>query len=773
MLRGTIDPLKAFQQAVLLQQQGRFSQAEQLYELVLTADARNFHALCRLGAIRLQQSKFEDSERLFRRAIKIDKKSADAQHYLAFALTGLDRLEEAVGHYERSLAIQPDVPEAHNNLGHALQRLGRFEDAIARFEMAISLRPDYAEARNNLGNALHVLDRSGEAIAHYERAVLINPAYAEAHWNLANALRALGRPEEAILQYKRALAIRPDYVEALNGLGNAFRMLDRSEEAIVQYEMALAIKPAYADAHNNLGDVFRILGRTEEALGEYDKALAIRPDDVDLLAKRGGILTLLKRHDEALASFERALALDPAHADAFNGMMACAVAVCDWVRTERLSPEVAARAGQGKWVDAFTFLGYCDDPSLQLACAKTHIGHAVGDFPIRLCNATTWRHPKIRIAYVASGFHHHPTAYLMAELVEIHDRDRFEVLAFALSADDHSDVRARLVRSFDQFHDVRSKSDQEIATIIKEMQVDIAIDRSGYTTNARPGIFAYRPVPIQVNYIGFPGTLGAEFYDYIIADRIVLPFDQQPFYTEKIVHLPDCYLVNDTTREISTDPPTRAQAGLPARAFVFCSFNNNYKITPQIFEIWMRLLHRVEGSVLWLLRDSAAAERNLCREAEARGIDPGRLVFAARLNHEHHLARHCLADLFLDTLPYNAHTTASEALWAGLPLVTCRGRSFAGRVAANLLEAVGLPDLVTGNLDDYEDLALRLATESHLLAGFRERLKKNRLSFPLFDSHRYRRHIEAAYETMWDLWRRGENPRSFAVDANPNGTRRD
>jgi predicted O-linked N-acetylglucosamine transferase (SPINDLY family) len=307
--------------------------------------------------------------------------------------------------------------------------------------------------------------------------------------------------------------------------------------------------------------------------------------------------------------------------------------------------------------------------------------------------------------------------------------------------------------------------------LMRDLRVDIAIDRNGYVIDTRPAILAHRPAPVQVSYIGFPGTLGTDFIDYLIADPTVLPLDQQRFYTEHIVHLPDCYLINDSKRAVAAHTPTREAAGLPQQGFVFCCFNNNYKITPPVFDIWMRLLQRIEDSVLWLLRDNAAAEANLREQAAARAVAPARLVFAGRTSNEEHLARHRLADLFLDTLPYNAHTTASDALWMGLPLVTCLGESFAGRVAASTLKAVGLPELATRSLEDYEALALRLATEPSLLGGFRERLDRNRLTYPLFDTDRYRRHLEAAYTKMWEIWQRGEKPRSFAVEAEPNAPR--
>ena len=425
-----------------------------------------------------------------------------------------------------------------------------------------------------------------------------------------------------------------------------------------------------------------------------------------------------------------------------------------------------ARVAKGRFFDAFSFLGYSSNAELQLACAKRFIRHHVPVRPPQLWKGGAWRNDKIRIAYVACGFHQHPTAYLTAELIEIHDRSRFEVLGISLGQDDRSDIRARLVRAFDQFHDVRSKGDREVAALLNDLRIDIAVDRSGYIVNARPGIFAVRAAPIQVNYLGFPGTLGASFYDYILADATVLPFDQQRFYSEKIVHLPDSYQVNDSKRPVARTP-TREEAGLPAEGFVFCCFNNCYKITPPVFEVWMRLLDRVAGSVLWLYCDRAAAETNLRREAAARGIDPGRLVFARRMPLADHLARHRLADLFLDTLPYNAHTTASDALWVGLPVITCRGQSFAGRVAASLLRAMGMPDLVTDDLEEYERLALRLASEPPALRELGQRLRQSRLSQPLFDTDRYRRHIEAAYVKMWERWQRGEGPASFTVEPAP------
>ncbi len=757
-------PPQIFQQAILFHDHGRLREAEQLYQKLLLSDDRHFGSLCRLGVLRLQQSRFEDAERLFRRAVKVDKRSADAHQYLGFALTGLQRLQDAVRSYEKAIALRPDFAEAYNNLGYALQVLGRLDEAMARYEKAIAIRSDYHEAHNNLGNALHLLDRSEEAIACYEKALDIKPDYAEAHWNLGTALRAVGRIETAILHYEKAIAIRPNYHEAYNSLGNTLRSLGRREEAIAQYLKAITIKPDYVEARINHGDALVALGRHEAAMAVYESASALRPNDLDIVTKCGDLLFQLRRDGEAFARFDAALSIDSDHDGAFDGLARAALATCEWKRTESIVQQVQARVAKGRFFDPFNFLAYSSDASLQIACAKRFVRERV---PVRLQPLWTggaWRNEKIKIAYVATGFNKHPTAYLTAELIEIHDRSRFEVFGVSLGLDDQSEIRARLMHAFDKFYDVQRDSDRDVAALLNDLKIDIAIDRSGYIANARPGIFAARPAPIQVNYLGYPGTLGAGFYDYILADATVLPLDQQPCYSEKIVHLPDCYQVNDSNRPVAARTPTREEVGLPAHGFIFCCFNNCYKITPAIFDIWMRLLHQINGSVLWLLCDRTTAEANLRREAAARGIDQSRLVFAPRVPQADHLARHRLADLFLDTLPYNAHTTASDALWVGLPVVTCCGQSFAGRVAASLLRAIGMPDLITDDLEAYERLALRIASEASMLNELRERLGRHRLSHPLFNTDRYRRHIEAAYTRMWDHWQRGESPASFSVE---------
>jgi protein O-GlcNAc transferase len=409
-------------------------------------------------------------------------------------------------------------------------------------------------------------------------------------------------------------------------------------------------------------------------------------------------------------------------------------------------------------------IGYTGDPALQLECAKINIGFLVPVVPQPLWNGSMRRRDRLRIGYLSADFHRHATAFLIAELFERHDRSRFEVLGFSYGPDDESDMRARLVAAFDQFHVVHTVSDRDVAKLLNDLAVDIAVDLKGLTRDCRPGILAHRPAPIQVSYLGYPGTMGADFIDYVIADKVVLPFDQQPFWTEKIVHLPDSYQVNDSKRKIAAHTATRGDTGLPDQGFVFCCFNNTWKVTPPVFDVWMRLLKAVDNSVLWVLRDNIVAERNLRKEAALRGVDPLRLVFAESLPLEEHLARQRLAELFLDTLPVNAHTTASDALWAGLPVLTCYGQAFSGRVAASLLHAIGLPELVTHSLDEYEGVALRLARDPSQLEDLRNRLQNNQSTYPLFNTDRFRRHIEAAYATMWERLQHNQSPQSFCVE---------
>jgi len=754
----------ALQQAVALQIQGRLDEAERAYEAVLRLSASNFDALHMLGVIRTQQGRYDEAEKLIRSALKRDPRSAAAYVNLGNALQGMGRHEEAVRDYRKAISLQSDMAQAHNNLGSALNTLEKYEAAIPSLERAIALNPQNPEAHNNLGNALHKLGRNEEAIPCYHKALAIRPKYAQAYYNLGNALLGLGSHAEAIESFDRAIAIDPNFAEPYANRGSALLALNRHEDAIASCRRAVQINPGYAEAYNNLGLALVAFGRYEEAAVNYRKAIAVKPEMapayMNLAAAQGKLMLL----DEAQKSYERACELAPEDGGLRSLAMGLRRRMCDWRNLgdhEAMLTRIIE--GDKETVLPFVPLVFLDDPRLQLKAAQGHINRIKLDMLPKIWDGTVYRHEKIRIGYLSADLHEHATAYLMAELFERHDRNRFEITAISFGRDDKSPMRRRLIEGFDRFLDVREMADLDVANRIRELEIDIAVDLKGYTEDARALILARRPAPIQVNYLGYPGTMGAPFIDYVIADPFVVPADQQEFYTEKLVHLPECYQPNDRNREIAEETPSRAECGLPEGGFVFACFNNNHKITPEFFGIWMRLLQAVPGSVLWLLQDNPWTADNLRREAQARGVAPDRLVFAPRCKLREHLARHRLADLFVDTLPYNAHTTTSDALWAGLPVLTCAGRSFAARVAGSLLLAIGLPELITHSVAEYEALALKLAGDPALLAGLRERLARNRLTTPLFDCERYARHLEAAYEEMWNIWQRGEAPRAIAV----------
>jgi protein O-GlcNAc transferase len=747
--------------AIALQRLGRHGEAVASYARAIALKPDFAEAYNDRGNALRQLRRFDEALADCDRAIALKPDFAEAYDDRGTILQKLGRIDEAVACHDKAIALQPGFPEAHTNRGNALRDLKRFDQALISHDKAIALRPEFAEAHVNRGNVLRDLKRLDEALASHDKAIALRPRFAEAYVNRGSALRDLKRLDEALASYDKAIAFKPDYAEAHSNRGKVLWDLRRLDEALASYARAITLKPDYGDAYNNRGNALRDLGRLDEALASYDKAIALQPKYAEAHSNRGGVLVDLKRHEDAVASYEAALAIEPDLPPARQGIVMVAQAICD----RSLGAKLAGGLTDGNFHDftPFALLAHCDDPAAHLRCATYHIHEKVPTALRPLWSGTARLHDKIRVAYVSADFRDHAVAHLIAGLIESHDRSCFEIIGISLGADDRSAKHRRLVKAFDQFHSVRGESNLAVATLMHELEIDIAVDLLGHTRDSRPEILAHRPAPIQVNYLGYPGTMGATFIDYVIADPIVLPFDQQPFYTERIVHLPECYQVNDAKRLISEQTPSRTEAGLPEHGFVFCSFNNNFKINAPVFDVWMRLLRSVDGSVLWLLRDSGPAERNLRGAAAAGGVDPTRLVFAERLPLEQHLARHRLADLFLDTLPYNAHTTASDALWTGMPVVTCRGRAFAGRVAASLLNAVGLPDLVTGDLQAYEALALRLASDPALLSSLRDRLARNRLTHPLFDTDRARRHIEAAYTTMLEFSRTGESPRNFSI----------
>ena len=665
--------------------------------------------------------------------------------------------------------MDPDAPPAETNAlyesARASCRQGEFERGIELAQQALAIDPKQGRAHNLVGLALSRLGRPAEALASFDAAITCEPAFVDAHGSRADVLAELGRAEEAIASYDRALAMAPDSAANWCNRGAALQDLRRSQEALASYERSLACDPAQLQVHFNRGNALSALARYPEALAAYEAALALAPDYVEAVYNRACLLAKLRRYIEAMACFEQVLALAPDHPRAVGELLSCTQMICDWDRAEQLVEKLRASVTDGhSIIPPHTLLGLGVAPADLLACNKRFAAQKFPEPAFIVEHRPGLRPGKLRLAYLSGEFRPHPVSYLIAGLFERHDRSRFEVIGVSSGADDGSDTRARILGSFDRVLDVTMLNDRDAAKLLRDLDIDILVDLTGPTENSRTGILAHRPAPIQVSYLGYLATMGADFVDYIIADRIALPFNQQRFYVEQIVHLPDCFMVGER-QDLLRRMPSRAEAGLPEQGFVFCSFNHNYKFQRPGFDVWMRLLRAVDGSVLWLLGDNADAVNNLRREAQTRGVDPGRLIFAERVILAEHLARQRLADLFLDTLPYNAGATASAALWAGVPLLTCLGSSLVGRMAASMLHAIGLPELAVATLSDYEAQALALARDPARLQSLRARLEQNCLTHPLFDLDRLRRNLEAAYKTMWERRQRGEGPRGFEVSS--------
>jgi predicted O-linked N-acetylglucosamine transferase (SPINDLY family) len=722
-----------------------------------------------LGQVLTELGRSDEAVASYQRAVALEPDDFEAHYNLAAALRAQNRFEDAVTSYRQAIMLRPGSAEGHTRLGNLLKTLGKPEEAVASHQKALALAPDNPMVLNNLGCALQAQNRLDDAVAEYNRALSLKPDFADAHNNLGTALQAQYRLDEAAASYQRALALKPDFAEAHNNLGVLQTDLGKLDEAIASCREALVYVPNSAAIHNNLGNALLAYNRFDDAIASYRRALALDPDYAQAHRKLGEALELDGKPSEAVASLERALALNPDHPVALATSFHAKQHLCDWsgyrIDEARVRHAVAAEAEDASLGGPFILLSLWSTPEEQLDCARRIAGAFTVPDSAVLPRARPRPRDRIRIGYLSADFHHHATAFLIAGLIEHHDRRSFEVIGYSYGADDGSAMRARLAASFDRFIDLSKMPHRQAAELIHSDAVDILIDLKGFTRYCRTAVLAYRPAPIQVNYLGYPGTTGADFIDYIIVDPFVVPPDQQSFYREKLVHLPDCYQCNDDKRVIAEQTPSRVQCGLPKHGFVFCCFNNTYKITPVFFDIWMRLLRAVPGSVLWLLGMNASAKGNLAREAAARGVEPERLVFAPPLPVAKHLARCRLADLFLDTLPVNAHTTASDALWAGLPLLTCAGNTFAGRVAGSLLCAIGLDELVTTSLEEYEALALRLAQEPEALARLRARLAQNRLTHPLFDTARSTGNLEAAYRRMWEIWRAGQPPAAFSVSS--------
>jgi protein O-GlcNAc transferase len=784
--------------AIIAAQQGDLATAERLMRQEIRLRPNYSVSYNNLGTVLQQQGRAAEAVAAHRHAIKLDPNYAEAHLALGNALKQQHDLDGAVESYRAAAAVRPAYAEAHNNVGVILQMQGRFDEAVAGYRKAIAARPAYAEALFNLGSVLHqvrrleaaadayrqviaidpavavahsnlgtVLKDAGRldaALAAFERAISLKVDYAEAHYNRGTVLQQQGRREDALAAYSQAIALRPDTIEAANNAGIILQELGRQSEAIDLYRRLCQPLPAHADLYNNMGTALLADGRLEEARQAFEQALACRPDFPEAAYNLGNAWRETGRLAEAIAAWQSALQLRADYPDAFSQLVHHRALACEWDNRGADHDKLLAMVRSGIRVPPFYLFATPATPADQWLAARQWVASIQPPPRLRFDHRGRTQDGRLRLGYLSADFHQHATSQLMAGLFECHDRDRFEVVAYSYGPDDGSPMRARLIRAFDQFVEVGTLSHREIADRIHQDKVDILIDLKGYTQGSRPMIAAFRPAPVQVAYLGFPATMGANFIDYILVDRFVAPDDEQAFFSEKFVLLPTCYQPNDARRGEVTAPTSRRDCGLPEESVVLCCFNNSYKISPEIFDIWMRLLNATPESVLWLLATNKLAQTNLRKEAVARGVDPGRLVFAPLVSFAAHLERHRHADLFLDTLPCNAHTTASDALGRGLPVLTCSGNTFAGRVAGSLLTAIGMPELVTASLEEYEHRALAMIRTPERLRALRRKIEWKRDVNSLFDLPKLTRAIERAYQRMWQRWLAGAEPQAFAIE---------
>lgn len=658
------------------------------------------------------------------------------------------------------------APEALYYLGASSLRRGEFAQALAVLRRAVDLEPRFFEAWHDLGSAQASLGDKAAAHESFTRAATLNPRSFELFFNLGRLGSDLGRFEEALANYSRSIDLNAGFAEAWLNKGLVLHRLRRFDEALMHVEQAIRLQPALAAAWSAKGFILNDMHHYAEALQQHDRALALDPSHAEAWLNKGVTLDHLERHVEAVAHYERALELAPGLDYLPGNLMHARLSICDWTGVDTLRERLLTGIQSGKRVcSPFVCLALTDDPGAQLATARLY---AADRFPATDAAAPIARaagRERLRVGYFSADLKNHPVGLVAAGLFELHDRSRFETFAFSLAPAGVNDpVRPRLEAAFDHFLAVQDRTDAEIARQARELGIDVAVDLGGYTLDARPGIFARRVAPVQVSYLGFAGTMGMSCYDYLLADATVVPASEEAHYDECIVRLPGCFMVDDAGRGPSDTVFSRAECGLPESGLVFCCFNRGFKITPEVFGAWMRVLQRVPGSVLWLAGSSEVVRENLRQAAQAAAVDPQRLVFAARVRSgADHLARQRLADLFLDTSPYNAHVTALDALRAGLPVLTLAGRSFASRVGASLLGAAGLPELVTHSLADYEALAVGLAQDAARLSALRARLVANLPGCPLFDTARSTRHLESAYAQMHRRWQSGLAPVPLAI----------
>jgi len=744
---------------------GLYSKAISAYQKALEIKPDYFEALNNLGNAYKNNNELEKAIESYQKALSISPDYPTLHNNLGNALKEFGEVERAIQCFRQAIEINPEFPDSHNNLGDAFRELNQFDDAVESYEKAINLDPNYFEAFNNLGTAFKDLDKLDEAVSSYEKALKINPAFSDSYNNLGNVLKKLGKLDEALECYEMGISVNPNDVDIHNNIGRLFSKLKRMDEALQSYNTALKINPLHAETYKNLGIIFMKLDRLDESFKHIEKALKLNPEYAEGHSMKGRILSEFDQLDEALESFRKANQIDSNLYFILSNIMQTKMRLCDWSNLPELLETLKSRINNNEkhTIIPFDLLSLIDDPRLQKMASENYIKE---DFPrnYSVPNSTSYpKHKKILIGYFSSDFRIHPVATLTAELYETHDRSQFEIHAFSFGPDTSDEMNLRIKAGVDHFHDILDMSEKDSVVLARALEIDIAIDLGGFTGDSRTGIFAMRVAPIQISYIGYLGTMGSEYYDYLIADQIMIPKKYQQYYSEKIIYLPS-FQVNDSKEKPPNIFFSRKDIGLPEEGFIFCCLNNTYKINPGVFDSWAKILNNVEGSILLIYADHESSKVNLIKEIKSRGVDSNRLFFAESFPRPEYLARYRIPDLFLDTRPYNAGTTASDALRMGLPVLTLMGESYPSRMAGSILTAANLPELITTSVEEYESMAIDLGSNPQKLKAIKEKLERSLIEAPLYDIAQFTKSLEFSFKEIYKREKNGSKPENIYVD---------
>ena len=645
-----------------------------------------------------------------------------------------------------------------------LHQKGDIQSANKAYQAILQDKPNDFNGTHLLGLTYHQLGENQKAIELILQAISINSRYAPAYFNLGSIFQTQHEWDKALENYDQAIAIDPNYLDALLRKSQILINLNRFLDALKTFDRLVTLQPNNYLVFYQRTEVLLKLKKINEALTDYQKSIELNPNFIEGHFSLANALFDIGKFDQALHYYQRAICIDPDYDYLYGFYIQVKMKMCQW---EDISDELLLfekNLSESRWITfPFIALHLYDKPAIHQKIATSYIKKRYSNKHVAINPFALQKKKKIRVGYFSADFRIHPTSQLIVEILRCHDRTQFEVYGFSFGPENNDLTKQYITTIFDKFIDVSSMSDDEIVRLSKNFEIDIAVDLNGHTQYARTEVFLTRCAPVQINYLAYPSTIGSSHMDYIMADRVVIHEGNQEFFSEKKIYLSNCYVTHDSKNKVLENIYSRSDFDLPNNAFIFCCFNGSFKILPKTFDMWMRILKSVEGSILWLYRDNSFAVDNLLKEARFRGVNPNRLIFAERMDLDQHLPRYRLADLFLDTFPYNAHTTANDSLWAGLPVLTLMGQSFASRVASSLLQAIELPELICHTHAEYEAKAIELALNPQKLAYLKKKLANNQKTTPLFNGFQITRNIELAYTSVYQRYQKGLTPEDVFV----------